>query len=50
MIAETIKILQEKPYYNVSEAIEIAKGKNEKIYTIKDMLIKIKRLWRLKKP
>lgn len=46
MIAETIKVLQSRDWYGVSEAVEIAKGKNEKIYTLREALIKIKRQWR----
>jgi len=49
MIAETIKTLQSSDFYGISETIEIAKGKQEKIYTFKDAKNKIKRLWRLKK-
>lgn len=45
MIAETIKILQSDNFYNLSEAVEIAKGKYEKIYTIKEAINKIKRQW-----
>ena len=45
MIAETIAILQSNKFYGISESIEIAKGKHEKIYTFKDAKEKIKRLW-----
>lgn len=47
MIAETIKLLQSNNWYGISESIEIAKGKNEKIYTLKEGVEKIYRLWQL---
>lgn len=49
MIAETIRLLQANEFYGVSENVEIAKGKYEKIYTFKEAFKKIKRLWLLKK-
>ncbi len=45
MIAETIRLLQVNDFYGVSENVEIAKGKFEKVYTFKDAFKKIKRLW-----
>jgi hypothetical protein len=49
MIAETIKFLQSNNWYGISESIEIAKGRDEKIYTFKEGVEKIYRQWRLKK-
>jgi hypothetical protein len=45
MIAELINILNSNDYYGVSQNIEIAKGKHEKVYTFKDLKRKIKRIW-----
>lgn len=49
MITETIKLLQSNDWYGVSEAIEIAKGKYEKVLTFSDAKQKIKRQWLLRK-
>lgn len=49
MIADTIKLLQSNNWYGISEAIEIAKGRDEKVFTIKEALIKIKRVWQFRK-
>ena len=49
MIAETIRLLQNNEFYGVSENVEIAKGKYEKIYTLKDAFKKINRIWLSKK-
>lgn len=49
MIAETIKLLQSNDWYIISDSIEIAKGRDEKIYTIKEAIQKIRRIWRLRK-
>jgi hypothetical protein len=45
MIADVIAILQQEPYFGVSKNIEIAKGKNERVTTIKEGYNKIKRIW-----
>ena len=49
MITETIKLLQSNDWHGVSEAIEIAKGRDEKIHTIKEVIQKIKRIWQSRK-
>lgn len=49
MIAETIRLLQSNEFYGVSETVEIAKGKYEKVYTFKDAFKKVKRLWQSKR-
>jgi hypothetical protein len=49
MIPKIIELLQSNDFYNVSETVEIAKGKNEMITNIKDGILKIKRVWLLKK-
>ena len=49
MIAETIKILQSNDFYGETEAIEIAKGKNEYVNNFADAKEKIKRIWLSKK-
>ena len=49
MIEETIKLLRQNDFYNVSDNVEIAKGKYEiatNWTTVKD---KLKRLWHTKK-
>lgn len=45
MIVELLKALKSQPFYNVSERVEIAKGKNEIGHSFR----KIKRAWLLKK-
>lgn len=49
MIKEVIDLLNSGDFYNVSEEVEIAKGKHELVTTWKGAFIKIKRLWLLKK-
>ena len=49
MISNIIEILGKSDYYNVSETVEIAKGKNEYVSTFKDFKRKVKRQWLLKK-
>ena len=46
MIPKIIELLQANDFYNVSETVEIAKGKNEIVTTIKDAKQKFKRQWR----
>jgi hypothetical protein len=49
MIPKIIELLQSNYFYNVSENVEIAKGKYEIVTNFKDGKEKIKRLWLLKK-
>ena len=49
MIADIIKKLHSDDFYNVSESVEIAKGKNEIVTTWKDAFRQIKRIWLLQK-
>jgi hypothetical protein len=49
MIPKIIELLQSNDFYNVSETVEIAKGKYEKVETIKDAKQKFKRKWLLQK-
>ena len=49
MIKEVIDILNSGDFYNVSEEVEIAKGKNKIATTFKQGLNKINRAWRLSK-
>lgn len=49
MIKETIDLLQLSNWYGISKNIEIAKGKYEKIYTLKEGVEKAKRIWQLRK-
>lgn len=51
MIKNIIDLLQTNQFYNVSERVEIAKGKNEVVQSWKDVWYKIKRhmLWQTKK-
>lgn len=49
MIANIIDKLQSNEFYNCSESIELAKGKNELVSNFKDAKRKIKRTWRLRK-
>jgi hypothetical protein len=49
MIANIIDLLNSSEHYNVSERVEIAKGKYEIPYTWKDVWVKIKRLWQRRK-
>jgi len=48
MIAETIKLLQSNNWYGVSESIEIAKGRDEKVFTIKEGVEKIYRNYKMR--
>jgi hypothetical protein len=43
MITQIIELLQSHEFYNVSEEVEIAKGKYEYVTTFKDGYNKIKR-------
>ena len=45
MIANVIKLIQSNDWYDVSEEVEIAKGKYELTDTIKKAKRKIKRRW-----
>ena len=49
MIAEIIKLLNTNNFYNVSENVEIAKGKYEIASTWRIVKDKIKRQWHTKK-
>ena len=49
MIPKIIELLQSNDFYNVSETVEIAKGKYELVETFKDGVTKIKRIWQQKK-
>lgn len=49
MIADIIRKLHADEFYNVSEYVEIAKGKNELVTTWKDAFRQIKRGWLRKK-
>ena len=49
MIPKIIELLQSNDFYNVSKTVEIAKGKHEMVTNIKDGILKIKRVWLLKK-
>ncbi len=45
MIHKIINLLQKNEFYNVSDRVEIAKGKHEIITTFKGARRKIKRKW-----
>lgn len=49
MIAETIKLLSTNNFYNVSEKVEIAKGKYEIASSWRIAKDKIKRQWHTRK-
>ena len=49
MIAKILDTVILNDLYNVSEIVELAKGKREKVYTWKGAKNKIKRAWRLKR-
>ena len=49
MISETIKLLSTNNFYNVSDNVEIAKGKYEIASTWQIAKDKIKRIWHTKK-
>jgi hypothetical protein len=46
MIAKIIDALQAFEYYGESEAIEIAKGRNELVKDCKDLKLKVKRAYK----
>lgn len=45
MIADIITKLHYSEHYNISDAVEIAKGKNELVYTWEGFKRKLKRRW-----
>lgn len=45
MITNIIKLLQTQKWHGVSERVEIAKGKNQYIFTYAQLWAKIKRQW-----
>ena len=45
MIAETITLLQSHHFKGAGKYTDIAKGKNEIVYSFKEMIIKIQRIW-----
>ena len=49
MIPKIIELLQTNDFYNVSETVEIAKGKYELVDNFTDAKEKIKRVWLQKK-
>lgn len=49
MIHKIIELLHTNDFYNVSESVEIAKGKYELTESFKDGFKKIKRIWLLKR-
>jgi hypothetical protein len=49
MITQIIEMLQTQPFYNISEEVEIAKGKYEYVTKIKAGFNKIKRQIKYKK-
>ena len=49
MIAKIIDLLQTNDFYNVSEVVEIAKGKHELIDNFSDGLVKVKRVFKYRK-
>ena len=49
MIHEIIKLLQSHDFIGAGEFTEIAKGRDEAIYSWKDFKRKIKRLWQSKR-
>jgi len=49
MIPKIIELLQTNDFYNVSKTVEIAKGKNELTTNLQDGVLKLKRVWRLRK-
>lgn len=48
MIKQILDIVIHNDLYGVSEAVEVAKGKYEKVYTFKQAKEKIKRIWLLR--
>lgn len=49
MIKDTLDMLHSLDYYNVSETVEIAKGRHEHVTTWIENKEKFKRAWLLKK-
>lgn len=49
MIKETLDMLHALNYYNVSNTVEIAKGKHELVTTLREAKVKLKRAWQLRK-
>lgn len=49
MVKEIIELLYMDKYYNVSENVEIAKGKYKIPQSVSEGLTQIKRQWRLKR-
>ena len=49
MIKGIIELLNTGEHYNISDRVEIAKGKHSIAYTFRDGLKKIKRLWLIRK-
>jgi len=49
MIRNVIEFLHTGEFYNVSEAVEIAKGRNERCDTVKKMVKQAKRIVKYKK-
>jgi hypothetical protein len=49
MIKDIIDLLGSSEHYNISQRVEIAKGKHSIAYTFRDGLKKIKRLWLIRK-
>ena len=45
MIKQILDIIHNNDLYGVSESVEIAKGKYEKVYTFREAKEKIKRIW-----
>ena len=45
MIPKIIELLQSNDFYNVSETVEIAKGKHEMVTTFRNAKQKLKRQW-----
>ena len=45
MLKQILDILHSNDLYGVSESVEIAKGKYQKIYTLREAKEKIKRVW-----
>ena len=49
MISEIIENLQTNDFYNVSNNVEIAKGKHQYVTTWRGFKRKLKRVWQLRK-
>jgi hypothetical protein len=49
MIPKIIELLQTNDFYNVSKTVEIAKGKHELTTNLREGVLKLKRVWRLRK-